>query len=51
MEEKRRIIRRVTGDRRKTERRALQIPVDAERRGGEERRKNERRVLPDRRKL
>jgi hypothetical protein len=50
MQEKRRAERRVLGDRRKGERRVMQVPVAVERRAGGERRKEERRVQPDRRK-
>lgn len=49
MGEKRRILRRVTGDRRKGERRVVQLPVETESRAAGERRKGERRVPPDRR--
>jgi len=49
MEGRRRILRRVTGDRRKGEQRVMQLPVEPERRAAGERRKGERRVLPDRR--
>ena len=50
MQEKRRAERRVLGDRRKGERRVMQVPVEVERRVGGEQRKGERRVVPDRRK-
>ena len=49
MEERRRKIRRVTEDRRKGERRVMQVPVDVERRVTRDRRRSERRVLADRR--
>jgi hypothetical protein len=49
MQEKRRAERRVLGDRRKGERRVMQVPVEAERRAGGDRRKGERRAVPDRR--
>jgi hypothetical protein len=50
MQERRQEQRRVTVERRKGERRMMQVPVNTERRVSGERRKGERRVLADKRK-